>query len=146
MSSKVVIAVAMKDESIEQLKKLKGSPLLKNADIHLVHVFKSEVFVNELSPYFYPDPEQQKEIKQTVLKILEGLGDELVNGGELSYYVDFHNDPKEKMVEYIASEKPDCLVVATKGKKGLEGLFNSSFAEYMNRHSPCDLYILRPTS
>ncbi len=52
--------------------------------------------------------------------------------------------PADKMVEYAKGIDVNMIVVATRNKRGIAGLFTSSFADRMLALSPCDILVLRP--
>ena len=51
--------------------------------------------------------------------------------------------PKESLANYARDNQIDTMVIGTRGKHGISGLFSSSFAEYMIRHASCELRIIR---
>jgi nucleotide-binding universal stress UspA family protein len=62
---------------------------------------------------------------------------------KIKYSCQFHESPRLGLIEDLNRSKSDVVFVATRGKHGIEGLFNSSFAEYMLKFSPCSIFILR---
>ena len=148
MAFKIVIAAPLEPDLQKPLLRLKNNPLLKNAEVHLVHVFHLQYYFNEFSLYTYPMDDQFPEIEKSVKLGLETLSKDLFQASNAPEKIVtncfFHQDAKEKMVEYLNEVKADLVVVSTRGKHGLQGIFASSFAEHLNRFSPCDIYVLRP--
>lgn len=66
------------------------------------------------------------------------------NGIDLYFQVtkDFH--PEEEVIEFLKNVNATLIVVATRGKHGFEGLFHSSFTDYMVKFAPCDVFVVRP--
>lgn len=143
----VVICCSLEDENIELLKSLKGNPLLENAKLHFVHIFEIHVYTSDFSPYIFPSEEKYPEIETASKNILKGIAssvcteDELKNS-ELECY--FAYSPKQKITEYIDEVDAELVVVASKQKHGIEGLFSSSFTEHLVKYSSCNIHILRP--
>ena len=145
----VVICASLNDDSLNLLKSLKGSPLLENTRIHLVHCFEVHVYTSDFSPYVYPTEDKYPELEEASKKVLSGLVNEICTEEEkknTESHVFFTQSPKQKMKEYLEESNADMVIVATRGKHGIEGLFSSSFAEHLVKYSPCDVHILRPRS
>lgn len=145
----VVICASLNDESLNSLKSLKNSPLLEGAKVHLVHCFEVHVYTSDFSPYVYPTEDKYPELEEASNKVLAGLANELLpveKRDQIETHVFFSQSPKQKMREYLEESSADMVVVATRGKHGIEGLFSSSFAEHLVKYSPCDVHILRPKS
>ncbi len=143
----IVLCASLTDESLDLLKSLKNSTLLDDARIHLVHCFEIQVYTNEFSPYIYPTEDKYPELTEAAKGILQNVENELKKfhpDTEFIKEVYFTQSPKQKMKEYLKEMNADLVVVATRGKHGIEGLFTSSFAEFLVKYSPCDIHILRP--
>ena len=142
----IVICAALNDESLNLLRTLKDSPLLNQAKIHCVHCFKTEVYTNEFSAYVFPSDDKFPEIEKAVVSILSSLQKDVLGVGASAgdIHCFFDHSPKQKIREYLKDIKADLVIVATRGKHGLEGLFSSSFAEHLIKYSPCDIHVLRP--
>ncbi|MAF76942.1 MAG: hypothetical protein CME63_05860 [Halobacteriovoraceae bacterium] len=143
----IVLCTTLTDHSLDLMKELKGSPLLDDARIHIVHCFEIQVYTNEFSPYIYPTEDKYPELTEAAQSILQSVEDELKKEHPSSEYIKevyFTQSPKQKMKEYLSEINADLVVVATRGKHGIEGLFTSSFAEFLVKYSPCDIHILRP--
>ena len=52
----------------------------------------------------------------------------------------FDVDPKEKICEYAKTYNADLIIVGTRDHRGI---FDSSFANYLCRHSPTNLFVMR---
>jgi nucleotide-binding universal stress UspA family protein len=143
----VVICCSLEDENINLLKSLKGNPLLENAKLHFVHIFEIHVYTSDFSPYIFPSEEKYPEIEKASKQILGSIANEVctedeLNKTELECY--FAYSPKQKISDYLVEVDADLVIVASKQKHGIEGLFSSSFTEHLVKYSSCDVHILRP--
>lgn len=144
---KVVLCVSDKDDQTQPLIDLGGTDYVKGKDVHLVHVFKQEVYAYEFSPYVWPDESLFEELKLNLQERLEKLLDKIVLDKEdrkrATAKIFLHSSPKQRIVEYLEDEKASMVAVVTRGKHGIAGLFTSSTAEYLMKFSPCHVLILR---
>lgn len=146
--SKIVVAAPLEQDLQKPLERLKTNPLIKGSEIHLLHVVHLQYYFNEFSLYTYPMDDQFPEIQKTVLQALEQISKNIFSANNAPATITttclFHQDPKEQIVQYLKQNNADVAIVSTRGKHGIQGLFSSSCAEYLNKFSPCDLLILRP--
>ncbi|MDD0853394.1 universal stress protein [Halobacteriovorax sp. GB3] len=143
----IVICASLNDHSLDLLKLLKGNDLLKDAKLHFVHCFEIQIYTSDFSPYVFPTEEKYPEIETSSKAILGNLAKEICTEEQLKnadFQCFFSHSPKERVREYLKESNADLVVVATRGKHGIEGLFSSSFAEHLLKYSPCDIHIMRP--
>ncbi|MFZ4715327.1 MAG: universal stress protein [Bacteriovoracaceae bacterium] len=143
---KVVIAVSLKKLDQKPLEKLKKSEWLEGAEIHLVHVIETVAYGVDLSPLLFPQESEYPKIRKEVIKELELLGKKLFpNTGRPKVITKclFDYSANDAFCDYSKQMKADLIIVATRGKKGIKGFFDSSFARYMSKYAPADLMILR---
>lgn len=141
----VVLCASLNDPSLDLLSTLEGSDLLKDANVHLVHCFEVQLYTADFAPYVYPTEEKYPEIEDASQIILRPLKETLSkNAKSVESKIFFSQSPKQKIKDYLKEVNADLVVVATRGKHGIEGLFSSSFAEFLVKYSPCDVHILRP--
>jgi nucleotide-binding universal stress UspA family protein len=143
----VVVCCSLEDENIELLKSLKGSPLLENAKLHFVHIFEIHVYTSDFSPYVFPSEEKYPEIEAASKEILTSIANEVCTEEELKQTdieCYFAYSPKQKISDYLVEVNADLVIVASKQKHGIEGLFSSSFTEHLVKYSSCNLHVLRP--
>ncbi len=144
---KIVCAVSLQEDSLLTMERVLHRGSFQGAQIHLVHIFKIETYLNELSSYVYPTPEMYPEITKTVESILAPLQQKItrqLQAVECTIKCIFHHRPKEELCQYLSDQRAQMVVVATRGKHGLEGFFSSSFTDYLCKFSPCDVLVLRP--
>lgn len=145
LSKKIVLAVPTETELIKNLTKAQNWIDLKNQEVVLVHFFPISHYMNEFTPYAFPDDSQKVEIKASICKMLENVRDTLNLSKEKTTLIcEFTNSVRPDMVDFLKNQGANLLILATRGKHGIPGLFDSSFAEYMNKYSPCDVLVLRP--
>jgi nucleotide-binding universal stress UspA family protein len=90
-----------------------------------------------------PGIEQYGEIKDSVVKILNNLKNEIFSAEdkvEVHQECLFSSLVKRELQEYAENENIDKIVVFTRER---HGLFDSSFAQYLLSNSKCDLEIIR---
>jgi nucleotide-binding universal stress UspA family protein len=135
----------LEEGMFQQLKKIKGRELFKNKEIHLVHCFQIHYYPIEFAFEVYPTEEDQPSVKKSVEEILESFKSEVLENNS-NVVVDclFSPTPKDRMIEYVKENGIDLVVVASKEKEGISGLFSSSLAEHMLKFSPCDVLMIRP--
>jgi nucleotide-binding universal stress UspA family protein len=141
---KVVVAVDMHDTSREQLKQLKDVLFLKDSEIHFVHVYQTTNMAYGLGEFcqVLPVEPDRKSIEQSVISsLIQSTQDLAVPGAKSICKCLFDENPKEEFCLYAKEVKADTMVIFTRQK---HGIFESSFAQYAARHSPCHVLILKP--
>lgn len=147
MVPKILVTTDLSADCLTTMRRLKGSPLLDDKEIHLLHVFETIYYNFDLSTIIYPRADEKPKIEENVMDTLIALKNHITPLGHKPQVVLkclFELEAKETIVKYAKEIGAELLVVATQGKKGIPGLFHSSFAQYMCKHAPCDLMVLRP--
>lgn len=146
--SKVVVAVDFNKDSLNTLKTLhKMYHTIENAEIHFVHVFEVVVYSFDLTSSSWPTAEEQAKVEADVVARLTKLADEILPKGyknKVQVKCLFDVNPKERFCDYVKDSHASMAIVATRGKKGIQGFFDSSFAQYLCKFSPASLFVLRP--
>lgn len=147
MNKKIGICVDLTEVSINQIKrKLRELNYDQVEEIHLIHGFQKQVYVDNFFFTQFPFKEQLEEIQKSALEVLEDIdkSTELSNKNikviKKCLIADF---PKKDIADYAKEESLDQLIIATRVRHGIEGFFSSSFAEYMVRHVEAELLIIR---
>jgi nucleotide-binding universal stress UspA family protein len=142
----IVVLADLNQESLSTLRRLRTDLDLKHAQMHFVHVFEIRMYNADLVPIVFPSEEQYPEIEQSSLAILRQLSDDLgIKSEHSTQKCFFSHSREEKVRSYLGEVKADLVVVATRGKHGIEGFFSSSLADFLTKYSPCDVLILRPS-
>lgn len=141
---KIVVAMPL-DETLqknilEDIDKIDW--LHQDCEIDFVHIFKQENYPYMLPPTIYPDLNQKEEITKTINEIFMGLTRDL-DFKSKTFHVAYDESPKEGMVDYLTKANADVVISMTKEKHGLKHYFSSTFTEYLIKHAPCDVLVLR---
>lgn len=142
---KVVIAADLTNDINEVLKPIRSMDFLKHSEIHLVHVFNTVDygFVFGEFPLVYPVEADRNSISESVLSMLRRTGKEIVPAGFEGKVIEhclFSENPKVKFSHYLKDIHPDLVIIASREK---HGMFESSFAQYVAKHSATNMLILK---
>jgi nucleotide-binding universal stress UspA family protein len=141
---KIVLACSLEENGAQVFQKLNEFNWTGATVFHLVHIFKVQVMVNDFTPFIYPDEGQQSSIEDLVLSQLKASRERWSMQGKTSVEKCFFDtNPKKKLVDYLSEVQADLVVLTSHQKEGLDGVFSSGFSEYLLRHSPCDVLVLR---
>jgi len=127
------------------LRELKGSPVLKGAkNVYFIHIY------NQKMQEFLPDSAMANDFSKIRI-FVESKMNEIKNflladlptndSGHIECF--FDPNMKIKACEFLAEVKADLVVVAGSGHHRAEGVFSESYSEYLLRHAPCDVYVLK---
>lgn len=142
----IVLCVDLREESLNTLKSVTKKIDLTGAKIHLIHAFEIQSGMMEFATFVYPTEEQYPDIEKSVLELLGQLQKDLgLSEDQVEKHCYFSHSKEVAVTDYLTSKKADLVVLATRGKHGLEGFFASSLADYLCKYSPCDVLVLRPT-
>ena len=144
-SNKTVIAVGPFDEINNRLAVLKTMDFLKTNEIHFVHVFNTvnyTTFIGEF-PVVYPVQADRDAIEKSIVSLLNGIGKKVLPDnfdGKIITRCLFDVSPKAKFSEYVTETNANLVIIPTRLK---HNLFDSSFAQYVNKHTHANLIILK---
>lgn len=115
--------------------------------VHFLHVVKKNITPLEFGLIETPDEETYHDMMPALEKFLKEESKKILPAdfsGEISFQLtkDFH--PEEEVIDILKARRATLIVVATRGKHGFEGLFHSSFTDYMVKFAPCDVFVVRP--
>lgn len=141
----IVICTDLNQNSLDTLKTLPRNLDLKEAIVHFVHVFEIHMYNADIVPVIYPTEAQYPEIEQSTLGILDKLAHDLgIKEDQVRLKCFFSHSREERISGYLNDVQADLVVVATRGKHGIQGFFSSSLADFLCKYSPCDVLVLRP--
>lgn len=141
----IVICTDLNQNSLDTLKTLARNLDLKEAIVHFVHVFEIHMYNADIVPVIYPTEAQYPEIEQSTLGILDKLAHDLgAKEDQVRLKCFFSHSREERISSYLNDVQADLVVVATRGKHGIQGFFSSSLADFLCKYSPCDVLVLRP--
>ncbi len=141
---KIIVAVDLNETSREQLSQLKDLSFLKDAEVHFVHIFQTTIMTYGLNEFcqIYPVEPDRLELQVSVTKSIKDLCQGIVDtGAKIVFRCLFDENPKEEFCLYAREVKADTIIIFTRER---HGFFESSFAQYAARHSPCHVLILKP--
>jgi nucleotide-binding universal stress UspA family protein len=144
-AQKVIIAVGLDDLGEGQLLVLKKMNFLQSSELHFVSVFKTIDYTYGLGEFslVFPVSDDRRSIEETIISKLKKISEKVIPEGfkgSIYYHCLFDENPKEKLCHYIKELKADTVIVAARKKRGL---FESSFTNYVAKHSEADVIILK---
>lgn len=147
---RIVIAVPLEESLLRPLYEWGRKYDFSHVEsIHFLHVVKKNITPLEFGLIESPDDATYRDMLPTIEKFLREESAKILPRdfkGQVTYQVtkDFH--PEEEVIDILKTAKSTLIVVATRGKHGFEGLFHSSFTDYMVKFAPCDVFVVRPPS
>lgn len=140
-----VLCASLEEDSLETLKRIRNDISLVDVNLHIITVIEKQIYTVEMAPYVYPVESQYPIMESSALDVLKTLGSDLgINPENIVYKCFIEYDREKTVKEYLKRVNADLVVVATRGKHGLEGFFSSSFTDYLCKFSPCDVLVMRP--
>lgn len=145
MSKKVIVAVGLNDESSTLLKPMSEMDFLLESEIHFVHVFNTFNYTTVLSdfPFIYPIEADRAPIEKSILELLAKTSSEVLPKGfkgKIIYKCLFDENAKFKFSEYTNEQDASMVIIPTRKKREI---FESSFAQYVNKHTKANLLLLK---
>lgn len=145
---KIVIALPLEESLLGPLHEWgKNFDFTNVESIHFIHVVKKNVTPLEFGLVEAPDDTTYMNMVPTLDKFLRDEAKQIIPAdykGKLDYVVTKDFNPEEELIDILKNVKATLVVVATRGKHGFEGLFHSSFTDYMVKYAPCDVFVVRP--
>lgn len=142
---KAAVAIDLAEPLPEVYKSLKSFEFLRGADVHFVFSFMTTSYaigIGETSLIF-PMADDRTKIEESVVAMMKDLAGTLFPKdfcGRLSAHCLFSDDPKRKFCDFLDAEKIDMVIVAAREKKGI---FDSSFTNYVSKHSRANMLVLK---
>lgn len=141
----IVVCADLNQTSLDTLKLLHNNLDFKDATVHFLHVFEIHMYNADIVPVIYPTEVQYPEIEKSTLDILDKLSKDMgARSDQVKLKCFFAHSREEKINSYLNEVNADMVVVATRGKHGIEGFFSSSLADFLCKYSPCDVLVMRP--
>ncbi|MGB0455226.1 MAG: universal stress protein [Bacteriovoracaceae bacterium] len=142
---KIAICLSLDKSLSEDHKFLKTHPeLLAHKDITVVHAFEKTFYNDDFSKFSWPEDNKWDEIEPQVLSYLKTIGEKILPDQKPFKTDTFLSESsKAEFCEYLEKNKFDMVFVYTRAKHGIEGMFSSSFAEYLVKFAPCAVVTLR---
>lgn len=145
--NKVVIAVGMDEDMVERLRPVESMEFLQNCEVHFVTVFNTlnYGFVMGDIPLVYPVEADRKAIELTINEMLKNTSKQILPvgfAGRVVHECLFDQNPKSLFSTYVEDVKADLVIIAAREKKGF---FESSFTQYVGKHTKANLLVLKPS-
>lgn len=143
LGKRIVIAVDIDKEARGRFDELKDLKFNSASEIHLVYVFQEIGFNFAIDAYSmaYPLADDRLEIEKSVNGALKELAKEVFPKDiKVHTHCLFSENQKEKLCDVADELKADVVVLAARKR---HGIFESSFAQYMLKHSDRNLLILK---
>lgn len=144
---KVVVAVGMDEDMEERLKPVTGMDFLNNCEVHFITVFNTLNYGFAMGdfPLVYPVEADKKVIEVTINEMLKATSKKILPAGfkgKVIHECLFDQNPKALFSTYVEDVGADLVIIAAREKKGF---FESSFAQYVGKHTKANLFILKPS-
>ncbi len=142
---KNVVMFPMNDEVLQN-KLFEGIKMhaLDSKNLTFLHVFKEVRYPYIIPPYIYPTEKEREGIKETVENLMRSMVEaKFGSASNCDFICLFGENPKEEAANFLKQKSFNSVICATKEKGNLEKIFISSFTEYMVKHSPSDVLVLR---
>lgn len=144
-ATKVFIPIEISRDSAEKLAELKELDFLKHSEVHFIHFFQTMTYafgVGE-APLVFPAEVDREGIERAGVDLMRGIGEKILPEdfkGRVDYELRFSDDPKRCFVRLVKNENPDLLIIPCRSK---HGLFESSFAQFVSKHTTSNLLLLK---
>lgn len=144
-AKKVVVAVGMFDPISKQMEPLKGLNFLSHSEVHFVHVFNMINYSTLTGdfPMVFPVEVDRKSIQESIVGLLKNISKEYMPPGfegHIHHHCLFDESPKRKFSSFVKESHADLVIIPTREK---HGVFESSFAQYVNKHTSANLILLK---
>jgi len=114
----------------------------KGADVRILHILQPITIVPppQMSAWYMPELEEQAKEAQ---KLVKRAADSLAAAGFRVDTAVEKGDVRLNIIDAATSWGADLIVVGSHGRGGIPRLLLGSVAEYVARHAPCSVLIVR---
>jgi len=142
---KIGIAINMNHPNLEVFEALKKMEFFQGCEIHLININLTTTYAIGLgeASIVYPLITEQKQIHDSTISELKRLALKFLPEklpGKLEAVCLFSDDPKRKFCHYVEEKDLDTVIVAAREKKGF---FESSFTQYVTKHTKANVLVLK---
>jgi nucleotide-binding universal stress UspA family protein len=143
--NKVVISILGEGEEVEVFRSLSQMPLMNQSELTFVTLVRSIEYGYGLGEYnlIFPVADDREKIKSEKIKKLKSLVEKNLPSNfkaKINFDCLFDENPKEKLCSFLNEMKADVVVMVARKKRGL---FESSFTQYVAKHTDADVMILK---
>lgn len=144
-AKKIIIAVSLTEDTQKPFNYLKEISIPPDAEIQFVHMVTENVYFDEMElAVTIPSQEEKRKIEEQITIKLQSLINEIFPLHKNVFTkVIFDSNIRAAFIDYVAKEKADLVVVATRRRIGIVDFFDSSFAQHQVKYSPANVLVLR---
>lgn len=144
-AQKVAVAVNLSEDFKDEFASLKHLNFLNECEIHFVHAFLTTTYSFGLgeTALIYPIQDDRKKLEESIVSTLKKMSGKIFDAdfrGKIFCHCLFSDNPKAAFTEFVQDKHIDLVVIAAREKRGL---FESSFSQYVQRHSKANMVILK---
>lgn len=142
---KVAVAVNLAVDAKDEFISLKQLNFLNDCEIHFVHAFLTTTYSFGLgeTALIYPIQDDRKKLEESIVSTLKKISDDIFDEGfrgKIFCHCLFSDSPKIAFTEFVEKKHMDLVIISAREKRGL---FESSFSQYVQRHSKANMVILK---
>ena len=144
--TKVLLAIESSGFSEAAVDAVRGQFRPDQAEIHLLHVIDPIVYLplydGAIRDFDRIDALRQENRKQAQA-LVDGTAKALREAGYRVTTAVEEGEPRTTIIDSAERAKADLIVVGSHGRRGLPRLLLGSVSEYVARHAPCSVEIIR---
>lgn len=142
---KVAVGVNLSVDAKNEFESLKQLTFLNDCEIHFVNAFQTTTYSFGLSDsaLIYPMQDDRKKLEESIVSSLKKISENIFNEnfqGKIYCHCLFSDNPKAAFSEFVHDKHIDLVVLSAREKRGL---FESSFSQYVQRHTKANMLILK---
>lgn len=147
-SQRIVVTLPLEEENLKALYDWgKKFDFTHVESILFLHIVKKSVSPLEFGLMESPDEKTFQDMIPTLTTFLNEESKKILPTsyqGQISFKVtsDFH--PENEVIDILIEFHATLVIVATRGKIGIDALLHSSFTYQLVKHAPCDVFVVRP--
>jgi len=142
---KILLCVDLSENSQAAFRAVAGQYHPNETEVRVLHVLQPVTLsaAPQMSPMYTPELQEEG---AEARRLADRIAGELRNAGFRAEPVLAKGDVRETIVNTAAEWNADLIVVGSRGKGGLRRLLLGSAAEFVARHAPCSVLIVRPNA
>lgn len=145
--TKILLAIENSDFSTAAVDAVRRQFRPERCEIHIFHANDPLIYlpfydgaVRDVDRIEHVREEDMKEAQSLVEQATKSLRDA---GYRVQTAIE-EGEPRTAIIDYAEQVKADLIVVGSHGRRGLSRLLLGSVSEYVARHAPCSVEIVRP--
>lgn len=142
---KIFIAVSMAEETQKPFHYLKEFPIPPDAEVELIHMVTENVYADGFELVLtFPSKEEKQKLEAEITSKLRKIKQEFFpEHKQVKTKVLFDTNIRAAFTDYVAKQKADLVIVATRSRHSITGFFDSSFAQHQVKYSSANVLVLR---